>query len=167
MFRTIKLYFSNRAYYEQYKRYIKRQKAVRKKLRKLAKEFCPWSGWYMHEMIKTMLDFYHKTYLAGDCCWREEGRREEIATILGMSVHWAEELDKVDDLENAELLEIAQKDKAFEKYVSVWEKKVNFTVEDSNHKKELLSGLAQEYLTEKYTKAMYQIIGEHIWEWCD
>ena len=99
MFRTIKLYFSNRAYYEQYKRYIKRQKAVRKKLRKLAKEFCPWSGWYMNEMIKTMLHFYHKTYLAKDCCWSEESRLEEKATSLGVALHWADELDRIEDLE--------------------------------------------------------------------
>ena len=114
-----------------------------------------------------MLDFYHKTYLAGDCCWSSEGSVEEIATILGMAVHWAEDLDKVDDLEDAELLEIAQKDKAFGKYVAAWENKTNVIIEDHNHKEALLSSLAHEYLIEKYTKAMYQIIGEHIWEWCD
>jgi hypothetical protein len=31
----------------------------------------------------------------------------------------------------------------------------------------LLSGVAYTYLEEKYTKALYNIIGEHIWEWCD
>ena len=100
LFNGIKLYFTNRHYYEQWKRYTKLQKKYRKELKKQAKEFCPWSGWYMNEMIKTMLEFYHKTYLAGDCCWREEGSREEIATTLGVAVHWAEDLDNIDDLED-------------------------------------------------------------------
>ena len=84
MFRSIKLYFKDRNYYYQRKRYMKLQKEYRKKLSKQAKTFRPWSGYYMHEMIKTMIEFYHKTYLAGDCCWREEGSREEIATSLGV-----------------------------------------------------------------------------------
>ena len=78
MFGIIKLYFTDRSYYEQRKRYLKLQKAVRKKLKNQIKSFCPWSGYYLHEMIKTMLEFYHKTYLAGDCCWSEEERIENI-----------------------------------------------------------------------------------------
>lgn len=167
MFRAIKLYFTDRHYYEQRKRYLKRQKAVRKKLRKQVKNFCPWSGYYMHEIIKTMLEFYHKTYLAGDCCWREEGSREEIATSLGVACRWADELENLDDLEDAELISIAQKDKAFEEYVSSWEQKAGVKISESNHKEALISSLAYEYLEEKYTKALYNIIGEHIWEWCD
>ena len=58
-------------------------------------------------------------------------------------------------------------DKAFDKYIAAWEKKVNVTIDDSNNKEALLGGLADDYLTNKYTKAMYKIIGEHIWEWCD
>lgn len=166
-FRGIKLWFTDRPYYRQWKRYTSMQKGFRKQLKKQAKEFCPWSGWYMHEMIKTMLRFYHKTYLAKDCCWSEEGRLEEKATSLGVALHWADELDRIEDLEYNELIEIAQKDKAFEKYVAAWEKKVNATIDDSNHKEALLSGIAEEYLNEKYTKAMYKIIGEHIWEWYD
>jgi hypothetical protein len=34
MFKSIKLFFTDRPYYEQRKRYLKRQKAVRKKLKK-------------------------------------------------------------------------------------------------------------------------------------
>lgn len=167
MSKMLNLYFKDKPYYDQCRRYRKRQKAFRKKLKKQAKEFCPWSGWYMHEMIKTMLEFYHKTYLAGDCCWSEESRIEEIATSIGVARYWADELDRLEDLENAELIELAQKDKAFDKYVAAWEKKINTKVDDSSHKEVLLGGLAEEYLHDKYTKAMYKVIGEHIWEWCD
>jgi hypothetical protein len=167
MFRAIKLYFTDRLYYKQWKNYMSRRKAVRKKLKKQIKEFCPWSGYYMHEMIKTMLEFYHKTYLSGDCCWSEDNRREEIATSLGIALHWANELDIVEDLEDKELIKIAQKDKTFEKYVADWEKKIDMNIGASNHKEALLGGLAEEYLIKKYTKAMYKVIGEHIWDWCD
>lgn len=167
MFRSIKLYFTDRSYYKQRKRYLKRQRAVRKKLKKLAKNFCPWSGYYMHEMIKTMLEFYHKTYLSGDCLWRDEGSREEIATCLGVAKHWAEDLDNLDNLDNEELLTIAKKDSDFDIYVARWEKKVGKPINDYSYKDILLASLAYEYLEEKYTKAMYNIIGEHIWEWCD
>ncbi len=169
MFRGIKLWFTDRPYYEQRKRYIKLQKEYRNKLKKQAKEFCPWSGWYMHEMVKTMIDFYHKTYVAGDCCWREEGSREEIATCLGVANHWADELDKLDDLSDKELIELARTSLgvAFDKYVAAYEEKVALKISESNHKDALLSSLAQEFLTEKYTQAFYSIIGKHIWEWCD
>lgn len=149
--------------YEQRKRYKKRLKNVRKKLKKQATEFRPWSGWYMHEMIKTMLEFYHETYLAKDCCWSEEGILEEIATSLGVALHWANELDRLDGLEDKELLEITKNSVAFEKYVTDWENKVGHKADNT----QMLAGLAMSFLTEKYTKAMYKIIGEHIWEWCD
>lgn len=167
MLRGIKLFFTDKPYYVQWKHYMKRQKAVRKKLKKQAKNFCPWSGYYMHEIIKTMLEFYHKTYLAGDCCWREDESREEIAASLGVAVHWAEELDRLDNLEEEELVSIAQKDTVFEEYITVWEQKIGAKISESNHPDTMLAGLAEEYLTEKYTKALYNIIGEHIWEWCD
>lgn len=167
MFRTIKLYFTDRSYYEQRKRYIKRQKAARKKLKTAAKTFCPWSGSYMHDIIKIMLDFYHATYLAGDCCWSEEGRIEEIATSLGVAVHWANKLEKVDELEDDALINIARNDKAFDTYLTAWKAKVGHSIADTNNQDALLASLAQEYLTEKYTKSMYKIIGEHIWDWCD
>ncbi len=167
MFRKIKLYFTDRPYYEQLKRYEKLQKAVRKKLKKQVKNFCPWSGYYMHEMVKTMLEFYHKTYLAGDCCWREKSGVEEIATSLGVAMHWAEELERLNDMYEEEVISIAQKDEAFDKYVSDWEAKIGSKISECNHPDALLAGLAEEYLTEKYTKAMYKVIGEHIWEWCD
>jgi predicted DNA-binding protein len=167
MFNNIKLYFTNKPYYEQRKRYIKLQKKYRNKLKKLAKEFCPWSGYYMHEMIKTMLEFYHKTYLAKDCCWSADEHLEEISTSLAVALHYARELEAVEDMEYSECLIAAQKYKDFAEYVAAWEKKVNTTIDDSNNKEVLLGSLANEFLTEKYTKAMYSIIGEHIWEWCD
>lgn len=149
--------------YEQRKRYKKRLKNVRKKLKKQATEFRPWSGWYMHEMIKTMLEFYHEIYLARDCCWSEERRLEEIATSLGVALHWANELDRLDGLEDKELIEITKNSVAFEKYATDWENKVGHKADNT----QMLAGLAMSFLTEKYTKAMYKIIGEHIWEWCD
>ena len=167
MFRTIKLYFTDRPYYEQLKRYEKRQKAVRKKLKKQVKNFCPWSGYYMHEMVKTMLEFYHKTYLAGDCCYSEESRVEEIATSIDVAIHWANEIERLDVLADNELIYIAKKDAAFGQYVMAWEAKIGHTITECSNQEAMLSSLALEYLTEKYTIAMYKVIGEHIWEWCD
>lgn len=163
MFRSIKLYFKDRKYYEERKRYLMLQKSARKKLQKMAKKFCPWSGYYMHEMIRLMLEFYAITYRNGDCCWSEEERLEEIATSLGVALHWANELDRLDGLEDKELLEITKNSVAFEKYVTDWENKVGHKADNT----QMLAGLALSFLTEKYTKAMYKIIGEHIWEWCD
>ena len=167
MFRAIELYFTDRPYYEQQKRFFRRQKAVRKKLKKLVKKFCPWSGYYIHEMIKTMLEFYHKTYLAGDCCFSEESRVEEIATSLGVAIHWANEIERLDELDDDELAYIVKKDTAFEQYVAVWEAKIGHPITECSNQDAMLSSLALEYLTEKYTIAMYKVIGEHIWEWCD
>lgn len=167
LFNGIKLYFTDRKYYEQWKRYTKLQKTFRKKLMKQAKEFCPWSGWYMNEMIKTMLNFYHETYLAGDCCWSEESRVAEIAVSLGVALEYAKELENLDDLGDEELIGIAQENDDFDEYVTAWEQKVGAKISESNQPDSLLSALAYEYLEEKYTTALYNNIGEHIWEWRD
>lgn len=168
MFTTIKLWFTDRNYYYQRKRFMKKQKAVRKELKKQVKEFCPWSGYYMNEMIKAMLKFYKETYEAGDCCRRETESCLKIADSLKQTYDYAEKLELIEDMEEAELIALAKKDKiAFINYVKAWEAKVDLKIEDSNHADALLAGLAEEYLTEKYTKAMYKLIGEHIWEWCD
>ena len=167
LFNGIKLYFTDRAYYEQWKRYTKLQKQVRKAMKKQAKDFCPWSGWYMNEMVKLMLKFYTETYEAGDCCWRETESRLERARDMRQALDYAEKLELIEDMDYNELIEMAKKDKAFDKYIAAWEKQMNATIDDSNHKEALLGGLADDYLTDKYTKAMYKIIGEHIWEWCD
>ncbi len=163
-FKLIKLYFTERDYYEQRKRYMKRQKKYRKELKKQAKEFCPWSGYYMHKMITTMLEFYYKTYEAKDCCWSESAWNGTVAESLKKAIDAAEELDRLDDLEYAELTDIAKKDgKAFEDYIKQYEEKVGYLMNSDA----LLSGVAYSYLEKKYTTALYNIIGEHIWEWMD
>ena len=159
----IKLYFTNRPYYEQWKRYTKLQKNFRKKLMKQAREFCPWSGWYMNEMITTMLNFYHKTYLAGDCCWSEDTRIQRIANQIGKAVQAAASLATYEDLEVDELLKMAEAEPGFVKYLEKWENKNDLKAED----KILLYGVACDYYEKKYTTTLYDTIGKHIWEWCD
>lgn len=168
MLRAIKLYFTDRSYYKQWKRYSKRQKAARKTMRAHADKFCPWSGWYMHEMIKYMLQFYTETYERGDCCWRESDSRLKLAESMRQALGYAEKLESMESMSAKDILATAKKDKiAFINYVKAWEAKVDLKIEDSNHADALMESLAEEYLTDKYTKAMYKIIGEHIWEWCD
>ena len=163
-FKLIKLYFTERDYYEQRKRYMKLQKKYRKEMKAQAKEFCPWSGYYMHKMITTMLEFYYKTYEAHDCCWSESAWNGTVAGSLKRALDAAEELDRLDDLEYAELIDIAKQDgKAFEDYVKQYEEKVGYLMNSDA----LLSGVADSYLEKKHTTALYNIIGEHIWEWMD
>ena len=168
MFRGIKLYFADKPYYKQWKRYIKRQKAFRKSMKRQAKDFCPWSGWYMNEMVKLILKFYTETYEAGDCCWQETESRLKLAKSMRKAFDFAEKLELIEDMESSELIALAKKDKiAFVNYVKAWETKIGATVAESSNPEALIASLAEEYLTEKYTKGMYKIIGEHIWEWCD
>ena len=163
MFRSIKLFFTDRPYYEQRKRYLKQQKAVRKKLKKQIKEFCPWSGYYMHKIIQTMLEFYQETYEAGDCAWSEETRTKQIAGQIAEAVEHAKMLDKIEEAEPGELIDMAA-EPSFEKYLNSLEHTGHIIKRDNIH---ILSGLAYEYLVEKHTKAMYNILGKHIWDWCD
>lgn len=163
-FRGLKLWFKNRPYYEQWKRYMKRQDAVRKELKKQIKEFCPWSGYYMHKMIQTMLEFYYKTYEAKDCCWSESACEGKVAESLKLAVEATQNLDWIDDLEQDELIKVAKKDGvAFYNYLKNYERYSGFDMTSEA----LISGVAYSYLEKKYTKALYNIIGEHIWEWCD
>lgn len=164
MFKTIKLYFIDRNYYHKRKRYRTLQKEYRKKLKNLAKEFCPWSGYYMHQMVVTMLEFYYKTYEAKDCCWSESTWNGKVAASLKEALDVVAELDKLDNLEYSELIEIAQKDDSqFTDYVKQYEDKVGYLMDSEA----LLSGVAEAYLEKKYTTILYNIIGNHIWEWCD
>lgn len=164
LFKLIKMYFKDREYYEQRKRFMKRQKAFRKEMIKQAKEFCPWSGYYMHKMVTTMLEFYYATYEAKDCCWSESAWNGTVAESLKGALDTVAELDKVDDLDRVELIETAKKDgKAFEDYVKQYEEKVSYLIDSEA----LLSGVAYSYLEKKYTIALYNIIGNHIWEWID
>lgn len=164
MFRGIKLWFTDRNYYYQRKRYMKLQKAYRRKLIKQAKEFCPWSGWYMHEMMKTMLEFYNKTYEAGDCCWSIEEQVKKIAAQTKRALDYAQDLDIYEDLDEEELIAIAEKEYGFKKYLEKWEKKTGL---DTKEKPALLYGVAWAYFEKKYTEGLYNIVGKHIWEWFD
>ena len=163
MFNSIKLFFTDRDYYYQRKRYRELQKEYRKKLVKQAKKFCPWSGWYLNEMVKTMLEFYNKAYAAGDCCWSEKSRIQKIANQTGKALQAAKDLATYEDLEVEELLKMAQAEPGFVKFLEKWEKKNDLKVE----KEPLLHGIACDYYEKKYTTALYDTIGKHIWEWCD
>lgn len=167
MFKSIKLYFTNKSKYEQRKRYLKLQKEYRNKLKRLAKEFCPWSGYYMHEMICTMLNFYYKVYLAGDCCWSDDTHRLDIANCIAKAVDYAEALEALDSRDDQELISEAQKDSAFSDYAKAFEKKIEKTIAECTNPEMVLAGLAYDYLEIKYTKIIYKVIGEHIWEWWD
>lgn len=164
MFRGIKLWFTDRNYYYQRKRYMKLQKEFRNEMKKQVNEFCPWSGYYMHKMIVTMLEFYYKTYDAKDCCWSESAWNGKVATSLKEALDVATELDRLDDFEYSELIEIAERDEdLFSDYLNQYEKKVGYLMDSEA----LLSGVAYSYLEKKYTTALYNIIGNHIWEWMD
>ncbi len=112
--------------------------------------------------LSAIVSFIDENYLDGNST-----PSNEDATSLGVALHWAEELEMLNDMYEEEMISIAQKDAAFEKYVANWEAKIGARISESNHPDTMLAGLAEEYLTEKYTKAMYKVIGEHIWEWCD
>lgn len=163
MFRAIKLYFTDRPYYYQWKNYMKIQSGFRKKLKKLSKKFCPWSGYYMHEVVITMLEFYDKVYESGYCCWSEDQRRLRIAGQLKKALEYADNLEHLDDLELDEVIAIAEKDKTgFSKFIIKTEKKLMAPVDEK-----MLGFVAYDYLEDKYTRAIYDIIGKHIWGWSD
>ena len=62
------------------------------------------------------------------------------------------------------MIDIAKKDGVlFTDYLKQYEDKVGYLMDS----KALLSGVAYSYLEKKYTVALYNIIGNHIWEWCD
>ena len=167
MFRGLKLYFTDKPYYEQRKRYMKLQKKYREELKKQAKDFCPWSGYYMHKMMTTMLDFYYETYLAGDCCWSEDTRRMNIANSIAEAVHYSEVLDKLDEWNYPKIIADAQQYTAFSDKVAAFENEIGKSITDCEHSEALLAGVAYDFLEEKYTTELYSIIGKHIWEWCD
>jgi hypothetical protein len=145
---------------------MKRQKAARKKLKKLVKEFSPWSGWNLYEMTKTMLEFYKETYVIGDCCWSEDSRRLEIAKTLIEAVEAAKAIEYIDELSMDELIILAKKDGvAFTNFVNHWKAKNDISLDKTNIA--LLSGVAYSYLEKKYTKRLFNIIGTNIWDWCD
>lgn len=164
MFNKLRVYLTNREYNKQLRRYKKRKKTFRKAMTKQLKEFCPWSGWYMHKMITTMLEFYNETYEAGDCCFSCDERVRRIAAQTKRALDYAHNLDAYEDLEEEELIAMAEKEPGFKKYVEKYEKKLDI---DTSKKQDLLYGVAWDYFEKKYTSGMYAEIGKHIWEWCD
>ena len=166
MFRAIKLYFTDRNYYYQRKRYVRLQREYRKKLKKLTKEFCPWSGYYMHEMIKTMLEFYEKTYSAGDCCWSEECRVRQRAKSLKEVLDYAGKLELIDEAELADLVREAEVFSDFKPFCDKIAKSF-YGTETEKLSADILGYTAYEFLEKKYTSLMYGLIGEHIWDWND
>lgn len=162
MFRAIKLYFTDRPYYYQWKNYMKIQSGFRKKLKKLSKKFCPWSGYYMHEVVITMLEFYHKVYESGYCCWSEDSRREKISKQITETLDYANSLDLMDSLDCEELVNIARKDPSFIQYKDTWEEKWGTKVTEKNE-----GYIAYDFLEQYYTSKMYENIGKYIWEWSD
>ena len=163
MFKSIKLWFTDRDYYHQRKRYLKLQRNVRRKLRKQLSEFCPWSGYYMHEMIKIMLEFYHAVYQAKDCCWSESARLGKIEKSLAETLQYFELLEQIDEVDaESELLPRAEAEPGFKPYLQEWSKENDMQVTDV-----MRPYLAYSFLEKIYTERLYNSIGKHIWEWCD
>ena len=165
MFRGIKLWFTNKPYYHQRKRYMKLQKTYRAKLQKQAKEFCPWSGWYIHEMVKTMLEFYEKTYTAQDCCWTTEEHTNKVAEQVRIALDFSAKLDMIDDVDSCdELIPFA---KEYSEEFSAYCDEVNKRLEDETYAKRFPGYVAYEFLEKKYTSELYNTIGKYIWGWYD
>ena len=163
MFKSIKLWFTDRDYYHQRKRYLKLQRNVRRKLRKQLSEFCPWSGYYMHEMIKIMLEFYHAVYQAKDCCWSESARLGKIEKSLAETLQYFDLLEQIDEVDaESELLPQAEAEPGFNPYLQEWSKENDMLVTEV-----MRPYLAYSFLEKIYTERLYNSIGKHIWEWCD
>lgn len=163
MFYQIKLFFTDRKRYDARRRYIKRQKAARKELKKKSKEFCPWSGWYFHDMVLAMLRFYHATYEAGDCCWSEECRVKQRAKSLKQVLECADKLNAIDEAELSDLVSEAEAFSDFAAYCT----KLAAKFDDEELSENMKGFAAYEFLEKKYTSMMYGLIGEHVWEWND
>ena len=165
MIAHLKLFFTDRERFNSRMRYLKLQRTMRRKLRKLANTFLPWSGYYMHEMVKTMIDFYLETYQAGDCCWRDEKYLKDIVDTLAQVKHYLDNLDKTDELEAAELITTAKTFPDFKTFCKEFAAEIGTP---SSKLSEAMKGVAAyEFLEKKYTSMVYKLIGEHIWEWCD
>jgi hypothetical protein len=165
MFAYIKLFFTDRGRFESRRRYLKLQRTMRKQLKKHAKEFCPWSGWYMHEMVKLMLEFYYKTYEAGDCCCSVEERVQRNASSLKEVLDYVEKLAATDFASSAELIEEARAYEDFAIFCAQMTEDMGSTYDKLSE--DIKGYTAYEFLEKKYTSKIYSLIGEHIWEWCD
>ena len=163
MFYSLKLFLTNKPYYKQWRYYTKCRKTVQKKLKQKIKYFCPWSGYYIHEIVKIMIDFYHEIYSSHSCCWSEDERIEKIASSLTKVKSYIEKLEELDDLELEEILNTASCFSDFNSYVAKYAEKCGFEEVPENIK----PYLAYDFLEKKYTTSIYNLIGENIWEWCD
>jgi hypothetical protein len=142
---------------------MKLQKEYRKKLKKQTKELCPWSGYYMHEMIKVMLEFYHAVYKAKDCCWSESARLGKIEESLAETLQYFDLLEQIDEVDaESELLPRAEAEPGFKIYLQEWSKENDMPVTEV-----MRPYLAYSFLEKIYTERLYNNIGKHIWEWCD
>lgn len=162
--RMIKLYVTDRERYNEHKEYSKLQKDVRRKLKKAAKEFCPWSGFYIHEVNTIMINFYRAVYSKGLCCWTESARTGALNESLETAVAAADMLSFIDEAEMPDVIAIAKKDGvAFYKHAKAFASEFSFDLENEFN----LYAAAYDYLCTKFTKQFYNTIGEHIWDWCD
>ena len=161
-FYSLKLFFTDRTHYNNRKQYLKVQRNYRKQLIKLSKKFCPWSGYYMHEMIMTMVNFYSDVYKNKLNTWSLDERTDDIANQLHAVQCMAKSLEHIDDADDKELIADANSLPEFRTYIEEWETKWSRKVTDK-----LLSGLAYDFLEKYYTSKIYQYIGQNIWNWSD
>ena len=167
----LKLFFTNNKKYKELRRYKKRQRKYRRKLIQLSKKFAPWSGYYMHEMITVMVEFFYKTYLCGDCIYSENERRLDIVKEQEEVRQYAITLESIEEMSEDELLAQAQIDgEIFNSYVVKMLQKCypeSYEQIEGDKKARLTAAYAYSYLVDKYTKAFYESLGKYIWGWSD
>ena len=165
MFKNIKLWFKDREHYYQRKRYSKLQREYRAKLMRQVKEFCPWSGWYINEMVKTMLEFFEKTYTAKDCCWTTDEHLDNVAVQVRQALDYVTKLDMIDNVDScADLIPYAEEyHDEFVAYCKEVEEKFDLADQTTT----ALGYAAYEFLERKYTSELYNTIGKNLWGWYD
>lgn len=167
----LKLFFTNNSKYNELRRYEKRQRKYRRQLVRLSKKFAPWSGYYMHEMITVMLEFFYKTYLCGDCIYSENARRLDIVKEQEEVRQYAIALENIEKMYEDDLLALAQIDgETFNRYVAQMLQKCypeSYEQIDGDKKARLTAAYAYSYLVDKYTRSFYESLGKYIWGWSD
>ena len=167
----LKLFFTNNSKYNELRRYEKRQRKYRRQLIRLSKKFAPWSGYYMHEMITVMLEFFYKTYLCGDCIYSENARRLDIVKEQEEVRQYALTLEALEEMSEEQLLAKAQTDgQLFNTYVTQMLQKCypeSYAQIAGDKKARLTAAYAYSYLVDKYTRSFYESLGKYIWGWSD
>ena len=167
-YKETRLFFTDINNYKDYIAYKKIEKKFKNKMKKLLADFHPWSGWYMHEVITTMLTFYRDVYDSKHCVYAADEWRLPIVAQLKEACDYATNLEYLETMEQEELISIAEKDGvAFRNYVLKFSNDSDVDIKQLKEKSAFYSGLAYEYLSKKYTRKMYEILGNHIWDWCD